>query len=77
MSDYDDAMNDYDWYQNTGENREHFEDDYPEYSRPPQQPHHQNRNTNKFDKTDVDCLTVFLAVAVIIGIIIALLIWLI
>lgn len=31
MSDYDDMMADYDWYQNTGENREFFEDDEPEY----------------------------------------------
>ena len=27
MTDYDDALNDYDWYQNTGELREYFEDD--------------------------------------------------
>lgn len=76
MTDYDDAMNDYDWYQNTGENREYFEDDYPNHSRP-QQSYHRNKDSNKFDETDVDCLTWFLAVAVIIGIIIGLIIWLI
>ena len=35
MSDYDDAMNDYDCYRNTGENREYFEDEVPdEYDTP-------------------------------------------
>ena len=32
MSDYDDMMNDYDWYQNTGELRENFEDDDINYN---------------------------------------------
>ncbi len=76
MSDYDDAMNDYDWYQNTGENREYFEDDYTNYSCPQQQLYHRRDNTNKFDETDVDCLILFIAIVVIIGIIIGLIIWL-
>ncbi|MBO6250814.1 MAG: hypothetical protein J6N71_05640 [Muribaculaceae bacterium] len=77
MSDYDDAMNDYDWYQNTGENREYFEDDYPNNSRQQHPLYHRNKNTKKFDETDLDCLTFFLAVAVIVGAIIGLIIWLI
>lgn len=76
MSDYDDAMNDYDWYQNTGENREYFEDDYPNYSRRPQQQYNSDKNTRKFDETDADCLTIFLVIAVVIGIGAALILWL-
>ena len=31
MSDYDDSMQDYDWYQNTGELGEYFEADRPSF----------------------------------------------
>ena len=35
MSDYDDAMNDYDCYRNTGENREYFDDEVRDEYAPP------------------------------------------
>ena len=69
MSDYDDAMNDYDWYQNTGENREYFED-----NQPGQRSYHQPNYQQSGD--DGGCIGVGLLCIVVI-VIIGLLVWLI
>ena len=69
MSDYDDSMNDYDWYQNTGENREYFEDDTPGYGS-----YHQP-NTQQTDD-DGGCIGVGILCIVVIAVI-AILVWLI
>lgn len=64
MSDYDDMMNDYDWYQNTGELREYFEDDEPDYY----QGGHQQSNTPNYNSSSYDyigCVIAFLVVCVI------------
>lgn len=63
MSDYDDMMNDYDWYQNTGELRENFEDDEPDYN--------QGDNNSQWDGgTATGCL-----IAAVIVLVIGLIVW--
>ncbi len=63
MSDYDDMMNDYDWYQNTGELRENFEDDDPDYNQG-------DNNPQSDGGTSTGCL-----IASVIVLIIGLIVW--